>query len=409
MNNKRLVTGLILFLSVFTGGFAQDAASGDSIFSPFVSQLTAETRNNLVRLSWIDSRDVRGPVYIFRSVRPFTGTNPPDIKPVEVPYGTRFYVDETEGSGRLYYFVAASDTRGQRYDIFIPFNNTTVVNFPGSFREEPEPVNETAFRAPGQGISGIAARVQGEAVLVSWQQPAGAEKNTVLYRSSRPIRQVSDLPGAAIVQSGGGSPFVDYPVPGVACYYAVVFEDELAGGYAAINPGLNATIQPVEIEAVARDAPPAVRPLPLPSLSPYSTVPGGDYTDLPKPAPLSESAARALENVQQAKPRPPAQKKPRAFAGDLETPAGGEDSGLRNIVRGAFLNRDWQTAQAELLRYLSLPHSASVEARARFYLGQTYYYTAKNREALIEFLFVQSWYPNEANEWIEAALAAIVQ
>ncbi|MDR1318069.1 MAG: hypothetical protein LBJ90_00460, partial [Treponema sp.] len=65
--------------------------------------------------------------------------------------------------------------------------------------------------------------------------------------------------------------------------------------------------------------------------------------------------------------------------------------------------------QTELVRYLSLPHSVNVEARARFYLGQTYYYTGKNREALIEFLFVQSWYPNEANEWIEATLAAIVQ
>jgi hypothetical protein len=398
--------GFIFFLSVFTGGFAQNA-SEDAIFSPFVSQLSAETRNNLVKLSWIDSRDVRGPVYIFRSVRPFTGTNPSDIKPVELPYGTQSYVDETEGSGKIYYFIAASNTRGQRYDVFIPFNNTVVVDFPDSFRGEPVPVNETEFHAPGQGISGIAAQVQGEAVLVSWQL-SGTVKNTILYRSSRPIRQISDLLSALIVQSGGASPVVDYPVPGAACYYAVVFEEELTGGSVMINPGANATIQPVEIKAAGQTAPPAIRPLPLPSLSAYNT-PGGDYTDLPRPTPLSESAARALENVQRVKPNPPAQKRPRAFVGDLETPSGGEESGLRNIVRSAFLNRDWQTAQAELLRYLSLPHSANIEARARFYLGQTYYYTAKNREALIEFLFVQSWYPSEANEWIEAALAAIVQ
>jgi hypothetical protein len=408
MSNKRLITGFIFFLSVFTGGFAQDARTGNAIFSPFVSQLTAETRNNLVRLSWIDSRDVWGPVYVFRSVRPFTGTNPPDLKPVELPYGAQSYVDETEGSGNVYYFVAASDTQGQRYDIFIPFNNMTAVTFPDSSREEPVQGRGPVIRVPETGISGITTLVQGETVLVSWQI-TGAAKKTVLYRSRRPIRQVSDLLNAAIVLSGGRSPFVDYPVPGAACYYAVIFEDELTTGSIGIYPGSNATIQPVEIKNAAQAAP-SMRPLPLPALSAYNTVPGGDYyTEVPKPSLLSESAAKALENVRRAKPDLPARKRPRAFAGDLETPSGGEESALRSIVQGSFSNREWQTVEGELIRYLSLPHSANVEARARFYLGQAYYYTGKNREALIEFLFVQSWYPKEANEWIEATLTAIVQ
>jgi hypothetical protein len=106
---------------VAPGVLYSQSGSGDSIFAPFISQLSVETKNNLIRLSWLDSRDVRGPVYIFRSSQPFRpGPLPGNIEPVEVPYRTQSYVDETEGSGTVHYFVAASDERGRRYDIFIP-------------------------------------------------------------------------------------------------------------------------------------------------------------------------------------------------------------------------------------------------------------------------------------------------
>jgi hypothetical protein len=406
MIHKQFIAGLVFFTAALCG-FAQNAAPGDAIFSPFVTRLTAETRNNLVRLSWVDSRDVQGPVYVFRSAHPFTGTNPSDLRPVELPYGSQSYVDETEGSGGIYYFVAASDTSGQRYDIFIPFYNTVVVNFPEAPpREAAPPLAPAGEAAPFRpaGVTGIEARAQGEGVVVAWQL-MGTGRNAVLYRSSRPIRQTQDLLSAVIIQSGGISPFVDYPGPGTVSYYAVVLEDELTRGGVNIHPGINATLSPVETAAAA-PARPGIRPMPLPPLSVYT--PGGDYSGLPSPVPLSESSAHALRNVPPARSAP-VPKRPRAFSGDLEAPAGGEESGLRSIVQGPFLRRDWQIAQAELLRYLSMPHSANVEARARFYLGQTYYYTGKNRESLVEFLFVQSWYPNEANEWIEAALAAIVQ
>jgi hypothetical protein len=138
------------------------------------------------------------------------------------------------------------------------------------------------------------------------------------------------------------------------------------------------------------------------------TSPASDfYSNLPSPAPLREETARALDTVQRPQPGPPPVKRPRVFARDLEAPSGGEEAILRTIVQGPFVKREWQSARDDLLQYLSLPRSTAAEARARFYLGQTYYYSGKNREALIEFLFVQGRYPDESNEWIEAVLAVL--
>jgi TolA-binding protein len=97
------------------------------------------------------------------------------------------------------------------------------------------------------------------------------------------------------------------------------------------------------------------------------------------------------------------------FVRDLETPAGGEDSALMRIVQSSFSKREWENARVDLLHFLSLPHSEDTEGRARFYLGQALYFTGSCREALIEFLSVQSRHPAEAKDWIEAALTEMTR
>ncbi|MDR1239768.1 MAG: hypothetical protein LBK27_06615 [Treponema sp.] len=386
----------------------------EPVFAPFVSRLSVEVKNNLVRLSWIDSPDARGPVYIFRSAQPFeTGRIPGNIRPVETPYGAQSFIDETEGAGTIHYFAAASDGLGRRYDVVIPYNNTVSVNMTGSDTENIFLTEEQNVRPAASGVFGLEVRVEEEGVNISYRT-AEEGKNTVLYRSVQPLRNTADLLRAVIVQSGPPAPFVDYPVPGIPYYYAVIFEDELVRGNVGIYPGQNATTQAVEIPPgagrIGLSGPETpIRSMPLPLLSVYNAVPGSDrYSEIPRRTPLGPEAAKALGNIPQGSPNPPPQKKPRAFSRDLEAPAGGEESPLRIIVQGVFSQRDWQSARTELLRYLSLPRSALSEARARFYLGQTYYFSGNNREALIEFLLVQSHYPEEAKEWINAALAAMI-
>jgi TolA-binding protein len=151
--------------------------------------------------------------------------------------------------------------------------------------------------------------------------------------------------------------------------------------------------------------------MPLPLISLYTAVPGAEgLSEPPPPTPLSPEAAKALGTIQAPrKTRPEPVRKKRAFDQDLEAPAGGEEYPLRSIVQGSFTKGDWKNAIEELLHYLSLPRSRSSEARARFYLGQAYYFSGAFREALFEFLFVQPYYPEESKEWVQAGLAALVK
>jgi hypothetical protein len=403
---KKRLAGTVLIFCCAAALFAQSGAVPEG-FAPFVSELRAETRNNLIRLNWLDSRDARGPVYVFRSARPFYGAVPPNSKPVELAYGTQTYIDETDGLENIYYFIAASDTRGQRFDIFIPQTNTATVSTLTAQSAEISAAEPAARGEPG--ISGINARVEGEGVIITYRLGTPAGRNAVLYRGGRPIRQPQDLLNAAVVQSGVSSPFVDYPVPGTPWYYAVVFENEITGGSVQIGAGRNATMYPVEIPGGMREGA-GIRAMPLPSMTVYNAAPeSGRFGAIPPAVPLREQTLKALENAQTAPLQPQPPKRPQAFARDLETPAGGEDSGLMRIVQSSFSKRDWENARADLLHFLSLPHSNDTESRARFYLGQTWYFAGKYREALIEFLSVQSRYSAEANEWIDAVLAAMTR
>jgi hypothetical protein len=403
-SNKRLLAGL-LFL-VASSAFAQGSAA-ERTFSPYVSHLTAENRNNLVRLSWIDSSDARGPVYIFRSTRPFSETVPLEAGPIQVSYGIQSYVDETEGFGTVYYFVVASDVQGWRYDTFILYTNTATVNFSAVPEEEAAQVQLVETQRAGDSvITGLTAHAQGEGVIVSFVVN-GVDRNKLLYRSTQPIRRVQDLLDS-LMRSGISSPFIDYPAPGSSYYYAIVFEDDILRRGVEIQPGRNATVEAVEIAGKAQGIAPTIRAIPLPSLSVYKASPGSDfYSELPSPA-LPQAGGNA-ETAMRGQFAPSPLKRPRAFARDLEAPEGGEESILRSIVQGPFVRREWQNAREQLLRFLAFPRSRALEARAHFYLGQTYYYSGRNRDALLEFLVVQSTYPNEANEWIEVVLTGFTK
>ncbi|MDR3167063.1 MAG: hypothetical protein LBT93_03890 [Treponema sp.] len=401
-----------LLLALCSGGIFPQESPEARVFAPFVSRISAEVKNNLIRLSWIDSVDIRGPVYIYRSILPFDETHSPArIQPIEVPYGAQSYIDEQESSGTLYYYVAASDTSGQRYDIYLPYNNmvsVTLGNLPGQFE------GRQNLSPAASGIFSLEAKVEEDRVVIRYRTVDGS-KDTVLYRSVRPITQTADLLNAVIVQSGVTTPFADYPVPGIPYYYAIIFEEELTTGQVGIFPGYNATITAVEIPAGRyRVGLPGsqedIRSIPLPEISRYTTLSGANVFSDPPPIELSAEAARAVAGLGAPKKSPSRPDKfSRVFAQDLEAPAGGEDYTLRTIVQGPFIKQDWNSAREELIRFLSLPRSETSEARARFYLGQSYYFSGYPREALFEFLMMQSYHPEETGGWIQATLANLIR
>ena len=400
---KRFFLAVLALIWAVSTSLVTSLAAQEREFPPHVSQIKAEPRNNLIRLTWVDSPDVKGPVYIFRSTRPFGESIPPNIRPVIVRYGDQYYMDDADDLENLYYFIAASDTSGRRYDVIIPQINSTGTDSEAPVTQIP-PVR-AAFE-PIQGISNLQANQDGDKVIITFDV-TDANKNAVLYRSMQPVRQPQDLLNAIIVKSEIVSPFVDFPVPGITWYYTAVYEDEISGGKMGIRPGINATTSAVIISG--DEVTQALRPLPLPFMTLRNAMPDGYF--LPGAAdiiPMSEETANMLKNIRIPSKAPLTPKTPRVFTVDLQSPSSGEESALFQIVKEFFEKRDWEGARTSLLHYLSLPRSKDVEARARFYLGQALYFTGNYREALFEFLSIRSVHTVEANIWIEAVLTAMV-
>jgi len=409
---------LPLYAQEASGPARSPVFTGSGVFAPFVSRLQGEVKNNLVRLSWVDSPDVRGPVRIYRSTLPFSETGPfRGSRPVEIPYGIQYHIDEIETGGTVYYFAAASDETGFSYDIPIIFTNTIGIQDPGgssippaagpvSPRVSVEQASISADRPAifQYGISSLEAAVQKDSVILTFME--GNVKSATLYRSIRPLLETSDLLGAVIIQTNISSPFTDYPFPGIPYYYAVIAEEELIRGTAQIIPGSNATLFPVEVSTGVDPRGRDIRAIPLPQISVKAAIPGMNaYNDAPAIIELSPEAAKAIGSIPVQSRQESELKKPRVFARDMETaPAGVEEYTLGSVVRGPFANKNWEAARDDLVRFLALPRSPEITERARFYLGQCYYFLRQPREGLFEFLAIRDRYPLESMEWIQASL-----
>jgi hypothetical protein len=400
---------LVLPLSAQEKPFS--GTSGGTLFTPFVSRLQGELKNNLLRLSWVDSPDAKGPLYIYFSSDPIEeGANLSRLdRPVEVPYGAQSYIYETGAPGTYHFFVVASEETGRRYELPVPFNNSISIVI-----EDSEMM--AAAGSPAQasvqssGIEDLEAVLDGDRIIITFDV-VGLPRKSVLYRGVRPLKGVSDLVEAVIAEPDIASPFTDYPVPGIPYYYAVISEEELTRGIVGIFPGKNATTGPVEIPwggTPSSRSDSLMRAIPLPAISLAAAVPGfetGDST--PQSETLSEEAARLLEDT--IRPGKGASlMAPRAFSRDLnEEASGGEEYALRSIIKDPFTKRDWEQCRTDLQNFLSLPRSGDAEARARFYLGQCYYFLNMPRESLFEFLSAEDNYPSESAEWIKAVLAIL--
>ena len=116
------------------------------------------------------------------------------------------------------------------------------------------------------------------------------------------------------------------------------------------------------------------------------------------------SLAAQTDEVETPK-RQAALKRPRAFTRDLEeSPAHIDDYKLILIVRGPFAERNWEHTADELVNYLAEPRESESEARARFYLGQCYYFLAAPWYGMFEFFAIHDRFPIETSEWIKASI-----
>ena len=122
------------------------AQTESAIFAPFVSRLTAQVEDYQIHLSWTDSQNIRGSVYLFLSTTPFLGPSPVlgDIHAV-IPYGIESYSDDIGTDDIYYYFAVASDMNDRRFNFPIPDTNTIAV----PLWMETDPGTQPGFSAPG--------------------------------------------------------------------------------------------------------------------------------------------------------------------------------------------------------------------------------------------------------------------
>jgi hypothetical protein len=146
------------------------------------------------------------------------------------------------------------------------------------------------------------------------------------------------------------------------------------------------------------------RPAPLPYLD-LDAARGRASPSLPTPRPLGPVARHAVEAVLREAP-PLAVPRLRAVVlpEDQGTGAGPEGAGLGVLVAEQLLTDNLEEAEKRLQTFLAVPRTETVAARARFYLGQTYYLQGKLDRAVLELLLARPLYYAAVQPWLDNCL-----
>lgn len=277
-----------------------------------------------------------------------------------------------------------------------------------------------AALAEGSVLSALRVGSDGERVTLSWSAPANTDAaEFIVFRSRAPITSTETLAGATqlAVVSGTEGRFVDYPVPGVPAFYAVIDVEQIAAGNITLIPGRSTTTEAVALPLGARTRDPqfftefAFRDRPLPLLQPWRDMLEGTGEALPRAFPptpsraLTPAAAAALDGLMEL--RPPegtTPRRPKVLDAERTAVDKGVAFTLKSIVDGPFTQGAWAETREQLGNLLTLPLPADVESRARFYLGQTLFYEGRYERAVLEFMLARRHHGAEATPWIHASL-----
>ncbi len=366
---------------------------------PVVSGLVAVPSGARAILSWTAAPVISGESLVFRSNRPITAaTFSSAEKRGTVPWNVTNFEDPLENDSDYFYAVLSREADGTLYEFFLPVSNTLLVGV--SSGSKTEPAREAQF-----SVFDIMTR--NDAVIITWKASIES-RNLVLYRSTSPFTGLNSLVQAIVVSTfeDSGTPYVDYPVPGVPYYYAILDEDVLRTGTAYFTAGSNTNRIPVEIPSgfarIQKSGMPNLRPMPLPYLNPSRDSPGQAWRFSAAVEKMVGSLLLAptgtIEPV----------RAPFIFRSDLESVSGGEEYALKKILEADFTVRAWDTAIDSLTQFLSIRRTAETVARTHFYLGEAYYFTGNFRKALPEFLLAQDIYYNQSREWIQYVMDRLV-
>lgn len=398
------------------------AAATTSATAPFPTRLRVAVKAGKVELSWVDSPIAVDSYVVYRHTTPVNASNLSTATKLGiVAKGIQSYADVPPDSSDYYYLVLALAAGGNPYEVFMSAGNATAAPTsikPASLRPaqsgtSPKTVAPAVSAGPVEELS---AQSRGESIVLNYKGAQG--RSLVLYRGTAPIGRASDLLNATLVatfQDKEGS-FVDFPVPGIEYWYALLVENDLKAGRIDLIKGKNATAEGASIEmtkqsgAIAETSPVSRTP-PLPAFlldAATGVAVPSNPAEIPSRRTISPDTEKALAGLLALAPpikRPQPQLK--LLSEELAAPSGGEDYSLSLIVKQKLVPGKWREAEEQLRKYLSLNRSEKAVSRARFYLGQALAFSGSYREAFFEFLSARALHPTESAPWIEYVLAAL--
>jgi hypothetical protein len=414
----------LLVLAAGVPAAAQQAAATPKASAPpaspetttvFVTRLKAESIDFQIKLTWIDSPDLRGSCIVYRSSEEITAQNLERADVIAtVTTGTGYYVDTPPDRSGWFYAVLIRDTAGNLYPLLVPFRNKTSapVSPRTSAPEEQLAAQVTGIKAAPTG--------KGDIIQVSFSV-SNHTRDLLLFWGPTPFTKPEDLLKATrtLPLDPGTTSYVLAVLPGVDYWFAVLDSGMFKIGQSPLVKGGNTTAYPIQLQVTASHGLPAVSPAsrrgtPLPALAidrgvqTGQALAGTDVPGLPTPRPLSDSAQRAFTSLQaDIAGADPKVLRAQVLASDATPTPGGELGRLQEIVQGPFLGGDMAQAQQKLLDFLSLPRKPELGARASFYLGQVYYFQGQTRDAVMEFLTARDFYYQQCEPWLDACFAKL--
>jgi hypothetical protein len=411
-----VLSALALFLTVPC--IAQDTGSGQASranSAPFVSRLKVEPVDYQVKLTWMDAPDVTGQYLVYRSseeITPQTLARAALVGTVDT--GVQYFIDTPPNRSGFFYAVLLRDSAGTLYPLIIPFRNKTSAAV--------APLTAAPEEKLAAAVSGLSAALStsGDAIVVTFRT-SNPDRDLLLFWGSSPLVKPEDLFSATstVALDPGTTRYVVPALGGVDYWFAVMDAGMYKLGTIAVEKGVNATAQAVQVTPGAgrsslAAAPVGRRGFPLPSLAITAGVQSGmlitdaDLPAVPALRKVGPATEKAVALLRSGLPEPGAAVRPvQVLRSDTTPTPDGELSRLQEIVRGPFLGGEVIAAHKALQDFLSLPRSRDLEARARFYLGQVYSIEGKPRDALLEFLVSSEYFYQESEPWIDACFVKL--
>ncbi|MFQ3621382.1 MAG: hypothetical protein SNJ78_10630 [Spirochaetales bacterium] len=390
-------------------------ASGE-VPSTYISQLKVALKSPQIKLTWKDASEGSGTVLIYRHTEEINASNWTQATLAgRVPYGTETFIDTPNSAGSYYYALLIQEENGNIHREFLPFRNKTVT---------PVVVESVASEEERAAyILAISAEALEDRIVIRFIASRG-DRELLLYRSTDPIVSLENLLSATEIAkfSSTTTEWVDYPVPGVPYYYAVVDAKLMELKQPQLEKGKNLTSTFAEIplplerkveEFFLSPLPPlTIRPIPLPyyvlkkTLEEGKPLPGG--IQYPPTSPISPSTARAIEElIKPLESISTPSLTPTVLSIDKSVTFDKEEQMLLAVIQGPFRKKEWENTVKQINLLVKLPLSREVRNRAFFYKGQAQYFLGFYREAFMDFLLASSEYFLETQPWMDGILQLI--